>query len=183
MSVDSITETSSRKGCIPLTFPTGVSLDELVLGTSLLKFGGQPSQLRQHLVNKSDFGCKIVLVKVESQMTTDKSYCRKGISGSAKTARKTEEQGKNKLPNPPTINTAGFLPSSAMTGSEIYYDYILVRIGNGQRIVGFLAPKTKKKKATQPVGIVLSARILSLEILAPPVLRGIRDYRICDRRE
>ena len=46
------------------TLFAGVGLHELVLRTGLLEFGRQPCQLREDLVNQSDFGGEVVLVDV-----------------------------------------------------------------------------------------------------------------------
>lgn len=50
-----------------LTFSAGICLHELRTGASLIKFGGQPCQLGQNLVDDADLGCQIVLVDVEGQ--------------------------------------------------------------------------------------------------------------------
>lgn len=55
-----------RKGGL-LTFSAGVGLHELVTSTGLVKFRGQPCQLRQHLIDDADFGCQTILVDVKGE--------------------------------------------------------------------------------------------------------------------
>ena len=64
---------SNQKGDVPLTFPTGIRLDELLLGTGFFKFGGQPGQLGQDFIDQTDFRGKVVLVEVKGKVTADES--------------------------------------------------------------------------------------------------------------
>ena len=65
---------------LPLTFPTGIRLDELLLRAGFLEFGGQPSQLGQDFIDKTDFRGKVVLVEVEGKVAPDESWGTKSVS-------------------------------------------------------------------------------------------------------
>ena len=47
-----------------LTFPASVRLNELIFGTSLLEFRGQPSQLRKDFVDESHFRGQVIFMYV-----------------------------------------------------------------------------------------------------------------------
>ena len=73
---------SKRKGDVPLTFSTGIRLDELFLGAGFFEFGGQPSQLRQDFIDKTDFRSKVVLVEVKGKVTADETWTSQSLSPS-----------------------------------------------------------------------------------------------------
>ena len=71
---------SKRKGDVPLTFSTGIRLDELFLGTGFFEFGGQPGQLRQDLIDQTNFRGKVVLVEVQGKVAADESWMSQSLS-------------------------------------------------------------------------------------------------------